>query len=70
MHHVKISKEIEMGKRKAPNEFIQMARQKVLPKLSLVFLKSPINEDDHISSEVGPTASSKIFQEIQKGLEN
>src|SRR4051812_35093871 len=45
-------KEIEMGKIKAPNEFIQMATLKVAPKIPLVFLKSPINECDHISSDV------------------
>ena len=63
LHHVNISKGNPNGERKKPQmNLIQMARQKLLPRISLKFLKSPINDHDDISSEVGPTTCSKIFQ--------
>ena len=59
----------KMGKRKALENLIQMARKKFLPKIPLLFLKSLINKLDHILSEVGPTACTKISQKFKQGLE-
>ena len=51
-----------MGEENPQMNLIQMARIKVAPKIPFAFLKNPINEWDHISSDVGPTPCSWIFQ--------
>ena len=69
----KISNEIEMGEEPPPHptpqmNLIQMARIKVAPKIPFAFLKTHINECDHISSDVGPIPCSWIFQIFKQEL--
>src|SRR3954468_9513577 len=51
-----------------PDELIQKARYKYFPKIHVRVLKSLINECDHISSDVGPTPCSWIFQIFKQCL--
>ena len=53
---------LKWEKEHPPDELIQMAKNKVAPKIPFAFLKSLINECDPISSDVGPTPCSWIFQ--------
>ena len=45
---------------------IQMATKKVAPKIPFAILKTPINECDHISSDVVPNTCSWNFQIIKQ----
>src|SRR4051812_12984722 len=59
----------QMGERTPPDELIQMAIMKVAPKIPVVFLKSLINECDHMKSDVIEFPCSLNFQKFKQDLE-
>src|SRR4051812_32294803 len=69
LHHVKYFKKKLKWEKKSPQmKLIQLARIKVAPNIAFVFLKSLINECDHISSDVGPIPCSWIFKIFKQDL--
>ena len=63
--------QIQIGRRNTPpEELIQMARIKVVPKIHVWIPKSPIIECDHIKSGLGFFPYSKIFGKIKQCLGN
>ena len=57
-------------KKHPPDELIQMARIKFVPKIHVWIPKSPIIECDHMKSGLGFFPYSKIFGKIKQWLEN
>ena len=74
MHSWKKSKGIQiqtqMGEETPPEELIQKARIKVVPKIHVWIPKSPIIECDHRKSGLGFFSYSKNFGKIKQWLEN
>ena len=62
MKSLKSKSKAKWEKETPPDELIQKVRNKSSPKIHVRFLKSLINECDHISSDVGPIPCSWIFQ--------